>query len=117
LTDSQDPAVRGHEFNYVITVTNGGPTAAQNVTVTDTLPKGAGFSKASTTAGSCTSKPSKRQVICTIPSLAAGQVATITITVKPTDQGQIVNVVNVAAQSPPDPNPANNQDTETTQVV
>jgi large repetitive protein len=98
-------------------VTNGGPSPAQNVTVTDTLPKGAGFSRATTTAGSCAAKPSKRQVICTIPSLGAGQVATITITVKPTDHGQIVNLVRVAAQSPADPNPANNEDTETTQVT
>jgi uncharacterized repeat protein (TIGR01451 family) len=114
-TDSQDPAVRGHEFDYIITVTNGGPEAAQGVVVTDTLPKGAGFSKATTTQGSCTR--SKRIVTCNLGNLAAGAGAVVTITVKPTDHGEIVNFVEVSAQSPADPNTANNEDTETTQVI
>jgi extracellular elastinolytic metalloproteinase len=116
-TDSQDPAVRGQEFDYVITVTNGGPNPAQGVTVTDTLPKGAGFSRAVTTKGTCDAKPAKRVVTCSLGTLAAGEVVTITITVRPTDQGTIVNLVSVSSTSPADPNSANNSDTETTTVI
>jgi uncharacterized repeat protein (TIGR01451 family) len=117
-TDSQDPAIRGHEFDYVITVANGGPDAAQGVVVTDTLPKGAGFSNATTTQGTCSGKGAgKRIVTCNLGNLAAGQVVTITITVKPTDQGTIVNYVEVSATSPADPNTGNNSDTETTVVI
>jgi extracellular elastinolytic metalloproteinase len=116
-TDSQDPAVRGQEFDYVITVTNGGPNPAQGVTVTDTLPKGAGFSRAVTTKGTCDAKPAKRVVTCSLGTLAAGEVVTITITVKPTDQGTIVNLVSVSSTSPADPNSANNSDSETTAVI
>jgi extracellular elastinolytic metalloproteinase len=116
-TDSREPAVRGQDFDYVITVTNGGPDAAQGVTVTDTLPKGAGFSKAVTTKGTCTAKPAKRLVTCSLGTLAAAEVATVTITVKPTDQGTIVNNVSVSSTSPADPNSANNSDSETTTVI
>jgi extracellular elastinolytic metalloproteinase len=116
-TDSQDPAVRGQEFDYIITVTNGGPDAATGVTLTDFLPKGAGFSRAVTTKGSCSAKGPKRTVTCTLGNLAPAEVVTVTITVKPTDHGTIVNTVTVSAQSPEDPNPGNNEDTETTQVA
>jgi extracellular elastinolytic metalloproteinase len=115
--DSQDPAQRGQEFDYIITVTNAGPDAAQGVTVTDTLPKGAGFSKVTTTKGTCTAKPAKRLVTCRLGTLAKNEVVTITITVKATDQGTIKNVVRVSSQSPADPNTANNSDEETTVVV
>jgi extracellular elastinolytic metalloproteinase len=116
-TDSQDPAIRGHEFDYIITVTNGGPNPAQGVTVTDNLPKGAGFSRAVTTKGTCDAKPAKRIVTCSLGTLATGEVVTITITVKPTDQGTIVNNVSVSSTSPADPNSANNSDSETTTVI
>jgi extracellular elastinolytic metalloproteinase len=116
-TDSQDPAIRGQEFDYVIIVTNGGPETATGVTLTDFLPKGAGFSRAVTTKGSCSAKGPKRTVTCTLGNLAPAEVVTVTITVKPTDHGTIVNTVTVSAQSPSDPNPANNEDTETTQVT
>jgi hypothetical protein len=99
-------------------VTNAGPNAAQGVVVTDNLPKGAGFSRATSTQGTCSGQgPGKRTVVCNLGTLAAGQVVTITITVKPTDQGTIVNHVVVSAQSPADPNTGNNEDTETTTVI
>jgi hypothetical protein len=87
------------------------------VTLTDNLPKNAGFGSATTTQGTCTAKPAKRLVTCNLGSLAAGATVTVTISVKPTSKGTITNTAQAAAASPPDPNTANNADTETTTVV
>ncbi len=42
-TDAPDPARVGQALTYTITVRNNGPKAATGVTLTDTLPKNAGF--------------------------------------------------------------------------
>ncbi|HEX2051840.1 MAG TPA: M36 family metallopeptidase, partial [Actinomycetota bacterium] len=115
-TDAQDPVRRGQLFDYVITVSNAGPNTAQSVTLTDTLPKNAGFSKATTTQGTCASKPSKGAVTCALGNVAAGGTVTVRITMKATDHGTVTNSVSVGAQSPADPNAANNSDTEQTTV-
>jgi uncharacterized repeat protein (TIGR01451 family) len=102
---------------YTVKVTNEGPLAASGVTLTDDLPKNAGFGSASTTQGSCTVKPAKRLVTCSLGEIAAGATVTVTISVKPTKKGTITDTARVTAVSPPDPNTANNTDTEATTVV
>jgi uncharacterized repeat protein (TIGR01451 family) len=117
--DSQDPVQRGQAFDYVITVKNNGPATATGVTVTDTLPKNAGFANATTTQGSCLAKPAKRIVTCNIGTMTALQTVTVTITVKATDQKPIVNCAQATAASPPEPSPdpSPNSDCETTTVT
>lgn len=115
--DSKDPARRGQNLDYIIKVTNNGPSTANGVTLTDNLPKNAGFGSATSTQGSCDVKPAKRIVTCNIGTMTSGQIVTVTITVKPTDQGTITNTVSVGATSPTDPNQSNNSDSETTVVV
>lgn len=115
--DSKDPAQRGQPLEYIITVTNRGPDPATGVTAVDDLPKKAGFARITTTKGTCTHKPSKRQVVCSLGDLEPGEVVTITITVKPTDRGTITDTVTVSARSPTDPEPANNRDAEETVVT
>ncbi len=115
-TDSPDPARVGQNLTYTITVTNNGPKAATGVTLTDTLPKNAGFGSSSTTQGTCSQKPSRGKITCSLGTMTSGQTVTVTVVVKPTAKGTITNAVSVQATSPPDPNSSNNTSSETTQV-
>jgi uncharacterized repeat protein (TIGR01451 family) len=115
-TDSPDPAHVGQNLTYTITVANGGPASANGVVMTDTLPKNAGFGSFATSQGSCTLKPQKRLVTCTLGSVASGAHATVTIVVKPTAKGKITNTAT-ATSIDPDPNLANNTGTAVTKVT
>jgi uncharacterized repeat protein (TIGR01451 family) len=114
-TDSPDPVHVGQSLTYTIKVTNSGSTAT-GVTLTDNLPKNAGFASAATTQGNCSAKPEKQLVTCGLGNLAGGAAATVTIVVKPTVKGTITNVASVKAQSPVDPNTKNNSSSESTSV-
>ncbi len=115
-TDSPDPVHIGQNLTYTIAVRNNGPDAATGVTATDLLPKNAGFGSTSTTQGTCSLKPEKATVSCSLGTIASGGTVTITINVKPTRKGQITNTVSVPSASPPDPNTANNTASATTTV-
>ncbi|HEV8683403.1 MAG TPA: M14 family zinc carboxypeptidase [Actinomycetota bacterium] len=117
--DKSGPATaqRGQDMTYTMVVTNNGPQAAIGVTLTDNLPKNAGYGTFTTTKGSCTLKPAKRLLTCNLGTLTSGQSATVTIVVKPTAQGTITNTASVKATSPGDPNSANNTDSVTTSVL
>ena len=116
-SDSPDPAKRGQDLVYTITVANLGHSTANGVTLVDTLPKSAGFGTATATQGSCSYKPLKREVSCSLGNITNGNTAIVTIVVKPTSQGTITNTVTVQAQSPRDPNLNNNTATATTVVL
>jgi uncharacterized repeat protein (TIGR01451 family) len=116
-TDSPDPAKAGGTLTYTIVVTNNGGGTATGVTMTDQLPKQAGYGSATTTQGKCTAKPSKNSVTCNIGSMANGASVTILITVKPTNPGTLTNTATVKSTSPSDPNAANNQAAATTTVT
>jgi uncharacterized repeat protein (TIGR01451 family) len=115
-TDSPDPLKAGQNLTYTITVRNNGPNAATGVTLTDQLPRNAGYGSSSTTQGSCSLKPSKTEVGCSLGTIASGATVTVTIMVKPNKKGQITNTATASATSPPDPNTANNTATATTTV-
>ena len=115
-TDSPDPVRSGGNLTYTITVTNNGPDAATGVTMTDQLPRNAGYGSASTTQGSCSLKPEKLQVACSLGAIAGGGTVIVTIVVKPNKKGQITNTATVSAGSPTDPNPANNSASAATTV-
>jgi uncharacterized repeat protein (TIGR01451 family) len=116
-TDSPDPVKGGQNLTYTIVVTNNGPSTATGVTMTDQLPKNAGYASATTTKGSCTAKPSRALVTCALGDMASGTSATVTIVVKSPTKGTITNTASVTATSPPDPNPSNNTATATTVVL
>jgi len=115
-TDSPDPVKAGQNLTYTITVRNNGPDTATGVTLTDQLPRNAGFGSASTTQGTCSLKPEKLQVTCSLGTIASAGTVIVTIIVKPNKKGQITNTASVSAASPPDPNTANNTATATTTV-
>src|SRR3989441_1056508 len=52
-TDNPDPVNAGATLTYTVTVTNGGPSTAANVQVTDNLPAGVTFQSASGTGWTC----------------------------------------------------------------
>lgn len=104
----------GTPITYTIKVTNGGPSPATGVTVTDVLPKNAGYASSTTTQGTCTA--AKGTVTCPLGNLAAGATATVTVTVKPTAKGAAVDTATVTASSPTDPNQSNNSSSVTTTV-
>jgi uncharacterized repeat protein (TIGR01451 family) len=116
-TDSPDPVKGGQNLTYTIVVTNNGPSTATGVTMTDQLPKNAGFASAATTKGTCSAKPSRALVTCALGDLVSGASATVTIVVKSPAKGTITNTASVTATSPTDSNPGNNTATATTTVL
>ncbi len=106
----------GQSMTYTISVTNNGPSAANGVTVTDTLPKNAGVSSASSSQGSCAPRPKDQKVVCSIGSMANLSKVTVTLVVKPTAKGQYTDTASVVATSPTDPDGGNNTKSVTTQV-
>ena len=113
-SDSVDPATAGKTFDYTITVSNEGPDAAANVVVTDRLPKGVTLLKATPSQGTC--KAAGRQVTCDLGMFGLETVQIVTLRVRaPQTSGPISNTAEVTSDAT-DPNPANNSDTETTQV-
>ncbi len=103
--DLYDPVLKGGDAVYTITATNGGPSDAFNIVITDTLPA-AGFvfsgihslppdmicdtSEASTTAPGGT-------VTCTLERLPAGQSATFELALTSIERGQYENKVTLAS--------------------
>ena len=100
----------GQPVTYTINVSNVGPATAQGITLTDTFTKNAGYVSVTATKGSwsCTAKPAKLMLTCTLNSLTAGDNAVLTIVLKPTAKGTLTNTVTVSEQAPGDPNTSNN---------
>jgi uncharacterized repeat protein (TIGR01451 family) len=91
---------------WTLRVDNLGPSVAQNVVVSDTLPARVSF--VSATPG-CTYNGSTRTVRCEVASLAASTAASFTITTSITGKGSgwITNTAQVSS-STPDPSTGNN---------
>jgi uncharacterized repeat protein (TIGR01451 family) len=114
-TGSPNPVNGGAALTYTLTVSDGGPLAASNVVVKDTLPNGVNFVSASGAGWTCTQ--SGNLVTCTRPTLANGASSVITIIViAPNTAESLTNTATVTSDTP-DNNQANNQASATTQVV
>lgn len=98
-------APAGTNVHYTVTVTNAGPSDAQNVSVTDVPGANGTFVSMTQLTGppfACVS------MTCTAASLAAGATATfdVVLSVSPTATGTIGNSANVTSTTT-DPNPGN----------
>ncbi len=118
--DSPDPVVAGSNITYTITVTNAGPGAASNSSLSDATPAGTTFVSVTPGAGwSCPPLPvgGTGTQICTNPSVPVGT-STITLVLNvtaATPNGTIItNTASVT--SPDDAVTANNSASATTTV-
>jgi uncharacterized repeat protein (TIGR01451 family) len=111
------PAFGGAPVSYTLAVTNNGPTAASSVSVTDPLPAGSGFVSATGTGWTCGF--SAGVVTCTMPTLAVGSAApiTLTMTAPSVKQSEFVSNTATVSSGTSDPNPGNNSSTATIHVV
>ncbi|MFK7736190.1 MAG: SdrD B-like domain-containing protein [Pirellulaceae bacterium] len=97
-TDSVDPATRGNTLIYTLDITNSGPSAANNVVVTDTLPANVTF--VSATGGTVTAPSgSSNDVLVDIGTLASGanQQVTVTVTIDADAPDTITNTASVTS--------------------
>jgi uncharacterized repeat protein (TIGR01451 family) len=113
--DAPDPVLAGSILSYTLTATNGGPSPATGVVVTDALPAGVVFSSVSASQGTCTQF--KGTVTCQLGTLTAAASATVTIEVRATGKpSSVVNAASVAGTEA-DPVSSNNHASATTTVV
>jgi uncharacterized repeat protein (TIGR01451 family) len=101
-TESVDPLPLGSNTVYTVTVTNDGPSSAENVVVTDSLPS-AGLSFQSYTApgATCGTVPSVNSLggvlQCTFARIDASATASLTVTMRGVAKGVYTNVASVAS--------------------
>ncbi|HZX08670.1 DUF7507 domain-containing protein, partial [Kribbella sp.] len=112
-TAKPDPVAAGGEVTYTLVARNNGPSPAQDVTVTDTLPDGVELVSAKPSQGSCTS------TTCSLGTIDNGATATITVVVRVPSATTATSLTNVATvtSSTSDPNPDNNTSSVTTDVT
>jgi len=112
-TASPEPVNQGTNLAYTLMVTNNGPAAAQNVTVTDVLPAQVSFSSVFTGQGVCTYTAATTTVSCNLGTLSVGSVVVITINVTAVTFSSASLSSNTAtvSSSTSDPNLANNSST------
>jgi uncharacterized repeat protein (TIGR01451 family) len=108
----------GETFDFVLTLSNAGPGAAANASMTDVLPAQLRFESlvANQPGYTCTTPAvgANGTVTCTTPSLAAGATHSFTLRVStaPTETAAITNTMTVTSPTT-DPNPANGSDSVT----
>ena len=111
-TDRPDPVFVGGRLTYTLTVRNLGPDTATNVRVADALPAATNFVSVATSQGTCTGG---RIVRCSLGTMLNGSRATITIVVRPTEPGALLNTATVVGEQT-EPNTANNRSSAPTLV-
>ncbi len=124
-TDTIDPVAVGDDTVYTITLTNLGPSSAENVVMTDPLPAGNLAYRSFTVPadGTCGTVPAVDSVggtlQCTFPSVPAGQSRVITVTMRGVAKGTTTNQANVSSDEVLagfDTDPSNNNEDEVTTV-
>ncbi|MEM1332021.1 MAG: hypothetical protein AAGG08_01065, partial [Actinomycetota bacterium] len=116
--------VPGQPATWTVTVTNDGPSDAQDVTLSDTLPAAIDATTIGTvtTAGSlgCSvGTPTASDVSCTVATLAAGDSSTVEVTgtvLAAVTDADVDNTATVSTTTP-DPDTSNDSSTSTTDVT
>jgi uncharacterized repeat protein (TIGR01451 family) len=109
-TASPNPATALASLAYRLIVINNGPSPANNVTVTDTLPAGVNFVSAVPTQGSCSGTTT---VTCNAGLVNNGGTLIVNITVVPQSPGQLSNSASVTATEPDTDNTNNSATIQT----
>ncbi|HRP90064.1 MAG TPA: Ig-like domain-containing protein [Edaphocola sp.] len=105
-TVNKDTAYVGQQIQFTITVTNNGPTATENVVVTDVLPTGLSYVSHTATAGVYTSGNGNWE----ISRLDNAEIQTLEITALVTITGPLTNIATITGSSQPDSDNTNNED-------
>ena len=101
--DSIDPVAIGSDTVYTITVTNAGPSASENIVVTDDMPatRLSYQSHVISGAGTCSVVPAVnslgQQLVCSWPYLESGASETIDITARGVAKGSSQNTVEISS--------------------
>ncbi|MFL6211598.1 MAG: PQQ-dependent sugar dehydrogenase [Pyrinomonadaceae bacterium] len=111
-SDSPDPITTGTNLTYRLVVTNNGPAAATNVSLTDTLPANVNFVSTTPSQGSCSGTTT---INCALGSLAVNASATVNLVVQPQVAGTLSDTASVNGTES-DPVSGNNSATTTTTV-
>jgi uncharacterized repeat protein (TIGR01451 family) len=115
MTGAPSQVFQSAPFSYTLTVTNANfGLPASGVRITNTLPPGVTFISATASQGSCTN--ANGAVGCRLGTLNSASTATVTVTVRATVVGQIVNTA-LAVANGPDDFPSDNTASVTTQVL
>jgi uncharacterized repeat protein (TIGR01451 family) len=104
-SDSPDPIAATSNLTYTLTVINNGPAAATGVLLTNSIAAGANFISVSASQGSISQ--TGQVVVCSLGTLSAGSLATVSIVARPTTAASITNIAVVKGNEG-DPNLANN---------
>ncbi|PYX51553.1 MAG: hypothetical protein DMG79_02810 [Acidobacteria bacterium] len=109
VTTSVSAVPLGQNSVYNITVTNNGPSGANNVVLTDTY-AAAGLGVLLVTPSAGTTCTTGATIVCNLPtSFASGAIATVAVKVSTTTAGFYSNTASLAdSGTPPDPNTGNN---------
>jgi uncharacterized repeat protein (TIGR01451 family) len=110
-TASPNPGTALASLTYRLTVINNGPSPANNVTVTDTLPAGVNLVSAAPTQGTCSGTT---PVTCNAGLVNNGGTMIVNITVVPQSPGQLSNTASVTAT---EPDTDNTNNTATIQTI
>ncbi len=114
LTDSPDPVTVGGLLTYRVTVTNNGPLLSEGVRLFDPLPQGVQLGSVMGGLANCIGGATS--VICNLESLLPGSSVEVLIQVIPTRAGNLLNGVDVRAQTT-DPVDSNNSVVVQTTVI
>jgi uncharacterized repeat protein (TIGR01451 family) len=115
--DSPTTVIAGNQITYTMTVSNGGPSAADNVVLTDVLPVGTTFVSVNTTQG--TAANNSGTINANLGTIAAGGSATVTLIVSTlsslADNASVNNTATVTSDYL-DTDLTNNSDSTATNV-
>jgi uncharacterized repeat protein (TIGR01451 family) len=115
---SPNPVIAGNNITYTQVVTNKGPAASPNTTLTESLPANTTFVSASGPAGwTCSGTTT---ITCSAATLASGANATITVVVQViagTAAGTVISDVVSVVSGIEDPNTTNNNATANVTVA
>jgi uncharacterized repeat protein (TIGR01451 family) len=109
-------AAAGSNIVYTLTISNNGPSDANSVSVTDTIPANTTFVSAMPSQGSCSGTST---VTCALGTIASAGSATVTLTVKADPSvpgGSTISNTAAVSSTTSDPNAANNSSTASTTV-
>jgi len=116
VNDDSDPVTQGTNFIYSLISSNNGTGIAMDVNLSEPLPAGITYvsDDAASTGWICAQAATTLE--CNLPLMNPGASNTINVTVTASAVGTTSNVVTLSAAQT-DSNPADNTDTETTEIV